>query len=31
LEGSSKQGRAWFIGAQSFLLLDVEMLQYICN
>ena len=31
LEGSSKQGRAWFIGAQSFLLLDVEMLQYTCN
>ena len=31
LEGSSQQGRAWFIGAQSFLLLDNEMLQYICN
>ena len=31
LKGSSKQGRAWFIGAQSFLLLDIEMLPYICN
>ena len=31
LEGSSKQGRAWFIGAQSFLLLDTNMIPYNCN
>ena len=31
LEGSSKVGRAWFIGAQSFLLLDIDMVPYNCN
>jgi len=31
LERSSKPGRAWFIGAKSFLLLDIEMYPYNCN
>ena len=31
LKGSSKQGRAWFIGAQSYLLLGTEMHPYTCN
>ena len=31
LEGSSKDGRVWFIGAQSFLILDVNPLPYDCN
>ena len=31
LQGSSKDGRAWFIGAQSFLLLGVEMIPYKCK
>ena len=31
LQGSSKQDRAWFIGAQSFLLLGVEMIPYKCK
>ncbi len=31
LEQSSKPGRAWFIGAKSFLLLDVAMYPYSCN
>jgi len=31
LQGSSKQDRAWFIGAQSFLLLGIEMIPYDCN
>ena len=31
LEGSSKAGRAWFIGASSFLLLDVNPLPYDCR
>ena len=31
LEGSSQQGRAWFIGAQSYLLLDTQMIPYKCR
>ena len=31
LEGSSKDGRVWFIGAQSFLILDVNPLPYDCK
>jgi len=31
LEGSSKQDRAWFIGAKSFLLLGVDVIPYNCN
>ena len=31
LEGSSKAGRAWFIGASSFLLLDANSLPYDCK
>ncbi len=31
LEGSSQQGRAWFIGAQSYLLLDTQMIPYNCK
>ena len=31
LEGSSKDGRVWFIGAKSFLLLDANALPYDCN
>tara|TARA_X000000368_G_scaffold385201_1_gene344324 strand:+ start:700 stop:1044 length:345 start_codon:yes stop_codon:yes gene_type:complete len=31
LEGSSKQGRAWFIGAISYLLLDTNMIPYSCK
>ena len=31
LEGSSKQGRSWFIGAQSYLLLDTQMIPYNCR
>ena len=31
LEGSSKYGRTWFIGAKSFLILGVEMIPYNCN
>jgi len=31
LRGSSKQDRAWFIGAQSFLLLGTDMIPYDCN
>ena len=31
LQGSSKQDRAWFIGAKSFLLLGVEAIPYNCN
>ena len=32
LQGASNDpGRAWFIGSQSFLLLDTDMLPYNCN
>ena len=31
LEGSSKDGRVWFIGAKSFLILDVKLLPYDCK
>ena len=31
LQGSSKDGRAWFIGAMSFLLLDVQMISAQCR
>ena len=31
LEGSSQSGRAWFIGAQSYLLLDTQMIPYKCK
>ena len=31
LEGSSKDGRVWFIGAKSFLILDVNLLPYDCK
>jgi len=31
LEGSSKQGRSWFVGAQSYLLLDTNMIPYNCR
>ena len=31
LEGSSKDGRVWFIGAKSFLILDVNPLPYDCK
>ena len=31
LQGSSKQDRAWFIGAKSFLLLGVDAIPYNCN
>ena len=31
LEGSSKDGRVWFIGAQSYLILDVNPLPYDCK
>ena len=31
IEGSSKQGRSWFIGAQSYLLLDTQMIPYNCR
>ncbi len=31
LQGSSKDGRAWFIGAKSFLLLDDNGLEYNCK
>jgi len=31
LKGSSKAGRAWFIGAKSFLLLDANALPYDCK
>ena len=31
LEGSSKQGRSWFIGAQSYLLLDTQIIPYNCR
>ena len=31
LEGSSKAGRAWFIGASSFLFLDANPLPYDCK
>ena len=31
LEGSSKKGRAWFIGAISYLLLDTNMIPYKCK
>ena len=32
LQGASNDpGRAWFIGSQSFLILDTDMLPYNCN
>ena len=31
LKGSSKDGRVWFIGAKSFLILDVNPLPYDCK
>jgi hypothetical protein len=31
LQGPSKNGRAWFIGAMSFLLLDVQMISAQCR
>ena len=31
LEGSSKDGRVWFIGAKSFLILDLKPLPYDCK
>jgi len=31
LQGSSKDGRAWFIGAMSFLLLDAQMNSAQCG